>query len=209
MSALTEALDRLIEQHRRIGSPVDRFLRPGIDPGDARAGLAALGIAPRDDLVELYTWHDGCDEDAYRDAGAGVGYPRLFANVFFGPFAMAVDHHRENLEIDRNTVAMSGDPAAATWRINWFPPFSGGSPVYAVDCDESGPTPGAVYEVYWHPPIEEPVRPRFRDLTHLVQAVETRFHAGGYDWDRSTRILVARPEVLEPLYAREIAEARP
>jgi hypothetical protein len=208
MSELTDALERLVEEHHRIGSPLDRFLRPGIDAAAVRAGLTEIGVVPRDDLVELYAWHDGCDEGAYRDAGAGVGYPRLFANVFFGPFAMAVDHYRENLEIDRNIVATYGDPGAATWRLTWFPPFSGGSPVYAVECDGSASTAGAVYEVNWHPPIEDPIRPRFRDLTQLLRAVATRFQAGGYDWDRSTRILVARPEVLEPLYEREIAEAR-
>jgi hypothetical protein len=208
VSDLTDALDRLIDEHRRIGSPLDRFLRPGISPDDARASLAGLGLAPHEDLVELYAWHDGCDEDAYRDTGAGVGFPRLFANVFFGPVARAVVLYRESLEIDRNVVATYGDPDAATWRRTWFPPFSGGSPVYAVECDESAATAGAVYEVNWHPPLEDPIRPRFRDLTHLVESVERRFRAGGYWWDAEARFFKQRREVLEPLYEREMAEAR-
>src|SRR5262245_6372137 len=207
VSDLVAALDRLLEEHRRIGSPLERFLFPGVDPEAARATLRGLGLDPPAELVELYAWRDGGDEDAYRDSGAGVGYPRLFDNVFFGPLSRAVDTYREYLEIDRNVVATVGDPAAATWPVIWFPPFSGGTPVFAVDCT-GGATRGALYQVNWHPPIEEPVRRRFRDLAHLLESVVRRFQAGGYRWDASARFLVASREVIEELRDLEIAEAR-
>jgi hypothetical protein len=60
----------------------------------------------------------------------------------------------------------------------------------------------------WHPPIEEPIRPRFRSLTHLVQSVVRRFEADGYWWDTKVGFLMDRHEVLEPLYAQELLEAR-
>jgi hypothetical protein len=207
MSDLTDALDRLIDEHRRVGSPVAEFLRPGLDPGEGRSRLAQLGLDARDELVDLYAWRDGSDEDAYRSTGAGIGYPRFFADVFFGSLSLAINLYRESLEIDRNLVATVGDEDAAIWNPAWFPPFSGGTPVYAVDCGPSTPGAGLVYEVYWHPPNES-IQPRFRDLLHLVESVIRRFEAGGYAWDRERRFLVGRDEVLSPLYDREIEEAR-
>ena len=69
------------------------------------------------------------------------------------------------------------------------------------------PVRGMVFEPWWHPPIEEPTRPRFRSLTHLVQSVVRRFEADGYWWDRKVGFLMDRHDVLEPMYEQERLEA--
>jgi hypothetical protein len=82
-------IEALLEEHRRIGSPMPDFLRPGIDPQIVRDTLADLGMVATDELVELFAWHDGTDADAYRASGRGLGYPRFFGIAFFAPLEYA------------------------------------------------------------------------------------------------------------------------
>ena len=154
MSEVVEALDRLVSEHRRVGSPTPDFLLPGIDPDIIRTRLADLGMVAPVELVELFAWHNGSDEEAFRDSGAGMGYPRLFDDVFFGTLDEAGVLYEECLQIDRDVVATYGDPEAAIWRLTWFPPFSGGRPAYGVECDPTMRSAGMVFEPQWHPPVE-------------------------------------------------------
>ena len=206
MSELVDALERLMLEHRRIGSPVPDFLLPGLDPPAIRARIATLGLEAPDEAVELFAWHDGTDNDRYLSTGAGIGYARLFDDVFFGTLDEAIEYYGECLEIDRNVGSMYED-YEPTWRLSWFPPFSGGLPTYGIECDAASPVRGMLFAPEWHPPIEEPIRPRFRSLTHLVQSVVRRFEADGYWWDSKVGFLMDRHEVLEPLYEQERLEA--
>jgi hypothetical protein len=206
MSELVEALDRLVSEHRRIGSPMPDFLVPGIHPDDVRARLGDLGLKPPEEVVELFAWHNGSDDSAFLDSGAGLGYPRPFDDVFFGTLDEAIAFYGDCLKIDRNVVATYGDPAAAIWRLSWFPPFSGGLPSYGIECDPTVPSAGMVFEPQWHPPIEGSEHPRFRNLTHLVQSVVRRFEAGGYSWDRREGWLDENDKVLDRLRRLELEE---
>ena len=207
MSELTDALDRLMLEHRRIGSPVPDFLRPGSEPAKIRKRIAALGLEPPDDAIELFSWHDGSDNGRYVSSGAGVGYPRIFDDVFFGTIDEAVAYYRKCLQIDRDVAGVYADDADRIWQLSWFPPFSGGLPTYGIECDPASPARGRIFEPWWHPPIEDPIRPRFRNLTHLVESVVRRFEAGAYSWDEATRFLDSDFSVLDRLEQQERHEA--
>ena len=157
-------------------------------------------------MVALFAWHNGSDDLAFLDSGAGLGYPRLFDDVFFGTLDEAATFYRECLQIDRNVVETYGDPEAAIWRLSWFPPFSGGRPSYGIECDRAVPSAGMVFEPQWHPPVEGSELPRFRNLTHLVQSVVRRFEAAGYWWDREEGWLDENDKVLDRLRKVEIQE---
>lgn len=206
MSELVDALDRLMAEHRRIGSPVPDFLLPGIDPATIRARIATIGIDAPDEAVELFAWHDGVDNDRYVSTGAGIGYARLFDDVFFGTLDEVITYYGECLQIDRDVGAMYDD-YEPTWRLSWFPPFSGGLPTYGIESDPASPARGMVFEPWWHPPVEDPIRPRFRSLTHLVQSVVRRFEADGYWWDSDPGFLMNREAVIDPLIEQEKLEA--
>jgi hypothetical protein len=206
MSELVEALERLMLEHRRVGSPLADFLRPGLEPAAIREQIAPLGLEPPDEAVELFAWHDGTEHDRYVATRAGIGYGRLFDDVFFGTLGETIAYYENCLEIDRGT-AMFDEEAEPTWRLSWFPPFSAGLPTYGIECDAASPVRAMVFEPWWHPPFEEPIRPRFRSLTHLVQSVVRRFEADGYWWDRTDGFLMARDDVLEPLMEQERLEA--
>jgi hypothetical protein len=208
MTDLVDALEALLAEHRRIGSPLPRYLRPGAPAAEVRRTIeAAVGSDPPDDLVELFAWHDGTDHDAWRRDDVAAGFARLFGDTYFAPLDDAVASRAESLEIEA-TVARHADPGSTIpiWRTPWFPAFSQGWEDYAVDCGDAGR--GRVYAPSWQPPPDVGPGPRFRDLRHLVDSVVRRFRAGAYAWDPAARFLEERIVVLEPLYEREIAEAR-
>lgn len=126
--------------------------------------------------------------------------------MFFGTLDDAITYYGDCLQIDRNVASVYED-VEPTWRLSWFPPFSGGLPTYGIESDAASPARDMVFEPWWHPPIEEPIRPRFRSLTHLVQSVARRFEADGYWWDRKVGFLMTRDAVLEALFQRERLEA--
>jgi hypothetical protein len=206
MSELVDALERLMIEHRRVGSPLPDFLLPGLDSTAIRKRIAPLGLEPPDEAVELFAWHDGLDNKRYLSTGAGIGYGRLFDDVFFGTLDDAIEYYGKCLEIDRGT-AMFDEEAEPTWRLSWFPPFSAGLPTYGIECDAASPARGMIFEPWWHPPVEDPITPRFRSLTHLVQSVVRRFEADGYWWDPEPGFLMEREEVLDPLIEQERREA--
>jgi hypothetical protein len=209
VSKLTDALDELMAHHRRIGSPVPDYLRAGQPEDRVRAQIVAtVGADPPADLVDVFVWHDGIDNEAWERDDAATGFGRLFGDTHFAPLADAIREYRERIEGDE-TTALYSPPGTAiqTWRPTWFP-FCQGWDTYAVECDPDSPDRGRVYDPSWEPPADVYPAPRFRDLVHLVESAIRRFKAGGYSWDPTTRFLEERREVLEPLYKREIAEAR-
>lgn len=138
MSDRVDALDRLLSA---AAAEVERAIR------------RALGLPPPDDLVELFSWHDGVDNDRRVRDSAGTGFAR------------------------------------------------------SVECADTA-LRGRVYDVYWHPPIDDPKEPRFLSLTHLVRSVVRRFEANGYWWDNSLRFLQERNDVLENPCRLEQAEVQ-
>jgi len=72
-----------------------------------------------------------------------------------------------------------------------------------VELDPGSDAHGAVFDVVWHPPVDEAAAPRFASLLHLVESVIRRFEARGYEWNRSDRFLDEKERVLERLYALE------
>lgn len=199
-----------MSQHRRIGSPVPDYLRPG-QPADRvlEQIVAVVRVDAPADAIDLFSWHDGIDNESWERDDVGTGFARLFGDTHFAPLGDAVRHYRERIETDQITArySMPGD-AVQTWKPSWFPVFSEGWETYGIECDPGNPDRGRLYDPSWDPPASVGPGPRFRDMLHLVESAIRRFQAGGYVWDTATRFLEERGEVLEPLYEREIAEAR-
>jgi hypothetical protein len=209
MSLLTDALDELLAQHHRIGSPVPAYLRPGQPAEQVRKRIAAVvGVDPPLDVIELFTRHDGIDDERWEKDDVATCFARLFGDSHFAPLGDAVREYRERIETDRTTATYAPDGAALeTWKRSWFPVLCGGWDTYAIDCDPASPDRGRIFDPAWDPPVGVGAGPRFRDLLHLVRSAVRRFDAGGYTWD-TTRFLDEHPEILAPLDDREVAEAR-
>jgi hypothetical protein len=207
---LADSLDALMAQHRRIGSPVPAYLRPGLPTDDVHKQiLATVGVAPPGEVVDLFVWRDGIHDEAWERDDVATGFARLFGDAFFASLANAIRHYRERIEGDETTArySISGE-AFQTWKPSWFPVFSEGWETYGVECDPGSPDLGRVYDPAWEPPASVGPGPRFLNMLHLVESAIRRFEADGYWWDAESRFLEERREVLEPLFEREIGEAR-
>jgi hypothetical protein len=208
VSELSDALDALLAEHTRIGSPAPGYLRPGLPADDvARQIAASVGFDPPAELTDLYAWHDGFDNDAWRRDDVAAGFARLFDDTYFAPLADAVASRRESIQIDE-TTATYAEPGTApqSWKPSWFPAFCQGWDDYGVEC-QPGLAHGRIYAPSWQPPAEFGPGPRFRDLQHLLESVIKRFQAGGYRWDRGQRFLVAEWDVIDRLAEVEGSEA--
>jgi hypothetical protein len=210
MPELTDALEALMAQHRRIGSPVPDYLRSGQLAGTVNETIrATVGLDAPQDLLGLFAWRDGIDNETWERDDVATGFARLFGDTHFAPLADAIGEHRERIETDELVARYSTpDAALVTWKPSWFPAFCRGWDTYAVECDPTGTDLGRIYDPAWEPPIAIGPGPRFRDLLHLVESAVRRFESGGYWWNPADRFLEERADVLRPLYEREIAEAR-
>ena len=80
--AITELLDELRLAHLERGRDVDRHLKPGIPHAEVLERTAHLGLALPDDLLELYEWRDGQDEQqAEMDTDAFSFRDNVFADL--------------------------------------------------------------------------------------------------------------------------------
>ena len=60
---LTDSLEALLVEHDRIGSPLRSELKPGPDAETVRRAIAATGLSPHSELVELFSWRDVAGSD--------------------------------------------------------------------------------------------------------------------------------------------------
>ncbi len=94
--SLTQSLERLVDIFEHRGIPMRQHLRPGLTRVAVQAALSPLGLAPPEELYELYEWHDGIDV---------LNTPRrLFADHQFLPLDVAVQEYHDLLKYNSEIV---------------------------------------------------------------------------------------------------------
>jgi hypothetical protein len=193
---MKEDLENLLAAHDAAGSPLRSFLRPGLRREQTAARIAGLGLAPLDELLELYEWHDGIDQIAWEthvgraDAllvAPFTGFESLDASISTYRQAMASLAMLRGVEgYDRLA------PEDQLWRAEWFPVFGLGGHYHVVNC--GGVDPGRVVKVWLTPAARSPV---YRDLPTLIQTIADRLREGDYYWDPERQSLWLREGALE------------
>ena len=181
MSALTTALEGLLAEHDRIGSPVRRYLTKGRPEAEVRSRLQALGLDPADDLVAFYAWQDGIETDVWRrkhETGDLYLYP-----VYTSPSLIEAE---ELLRIGRLVSAEAFGtarrkrediPDVGYWAKSWFPLFIGDRTFVA---DSRGDRSSMVWGQASHP--DGPTMPLYRSIVELIDDIAGRFRRGAYTW---------------------------
>ncbi|HTX79225.1 MAG TPA: SMI1/KNR4 family protein [Longilinea sp.] len=59
MEELTQYLNQILDWHTKLGSPLAKYLLPGLSKSEIRKKVAALPFAMPDEFIELYTWRNG------------------------------------------------------------------------------------------------------------------------------------------------------
>lgn len=165
-------LEQLIDAEEASGSPIRRFLRPGIPEQLVRDRLEAIGLQAPAELVDLFAWHDGTDQRAWVDDGH-ESILELFPYADFVPLEAAISDYLDLKSSWQTTpwyedYAAGHDPGWGYWRTEWFPVFWSEKSRHAVDCLVATKSP--VWHVYFEPfPKTEPRHPSLSALvTDLV-----------------------------------------
>jgi hypothetical protein len=118
MPRLTDALVSLEREWRAQDMPIAQFLRPGLTAAAVTAALQDVGITPHQELMEWFSWHDGCS--TYAEAG----------------------FHSRLLTLDEAIVqyvshVLAGEGIDELYHPGWFPvvTFSTGS-LAVVNCND-------------------------------------------------------------------------
>lgn len=200
---LTEALDALVVEHDRIGSPLRSRLGPGVPRAKVEEALLGLGLSAPEELIELFAWHEIRDEPDDRS--------RI---EWFWPAAPltldeSVRTYRQVIRVGTGALTRAEfdelvrtvdprDSFTGFWRDDWLPFLYGSPEEYALECGSSGGE-AAVWRVSWHPDTGFPTMQLAPSLTAFVARVVELFRLGGYAWSAEYSSLVTVDEV----FARE------
>ena len=197
---LFDALEALVAEHDRVGSPLRDELRPGPVRGQVEDAVRGVGLDPPQELIDFFTWH----EVAARRGSLGR------TDWFWPAGALRLD---EAIETYRRSIAVGGaswaqvgdslgpEPPPATtftgfWRTDWFPVLAGSPETYAIECPGGdGSTPGALWRVNWHPDPEFQTARVASSLTEFIGRVVDLFRSGAYRWDAKHEAVITVDDV--------------
>ena len=174
--SVSEAIELLVAEHDRIGSPLRRYLHPGLAPSIVQKTLASLDLEPASALVELWSSYDGLDSELLNKE-----QPRtslfIAANLWWAKLSDSVSYYQLNLEQSALSAPfLDWD----TWLPEWFPLFSiGGSGWIAADLRTPGPH---LVSVSFLDPLGPPVAVELTVEGYLIALVE-QFREGHYIWE--------------------------
>jgi hypothetical protein len=89
--ALLQALDQLVDTLENKGISIRTYLQPGLPRSYIHSTLAAIGIRPPEELLELYEWHNGVIDE--------INTPvQLFGEHQFIPLEDGVEEYKEMIK---------------------------------------------------------------------------------------------------------------
>jgi hypothetical protein len=162
MSDPRPALEALLVELTRRGSPLGRYLRRGLQEDEVVSKMSVNGALPHADVVALYAWHDGFDR--FDVPVSPEGFVSLFpAHPEFNPLdetLQVFQQRRELAEAEATVPVRHADgswnktDAEQIWSRSWFPVFEGGgSELIFISNSES-----QAGSVWLHPVQDEPRR---------------------------------------------------
>jgi hypothetical protein len=188
MTEVSDRFDALIDALTHVGSPIGRFLRPGLPAGALNDALASLQLAPPSELIDWFGLQDGPDDDGYQQAEPG-GSP---LEVFPGVRPLSLDEAVALCLDMRRSVEELGEDAEQFWRSDWFPIAYGPGSTFAVPCPANTTNdPAAVWRSLSHPGPSETGRVT-ASLADLIGRWTAEIRAGNVYWDAAFRSLEPR-----------------
>jgi hypothetical protein len=192
MSELSDAFAELLEAHRRLGSPVPDYVRPGHKRTEVRAAIGAIGLEPSDEVVEYFTLQDGLDAQAwFKTVPADGRHGFLWlCPPFDSPSLQELEPGYHQLrDFSTDIYGPDGRPKAdipqvGYWARTWLP-ILGEQYTYAADC--RGGSTSVVWGRPTHP--ERSTQVMYPSVSRLVADAAQRLRSGmivwteqGFDW---------------------------
>jgi cell wall assembly regulator SMI1 len=152
---VSEAGDRILEHHRRLGTRLPSLLRPGLSDLEIGRQAQAAGLRLPSDVHDLFGWRDGTDATS-----ASLGEMTFF--------------HRHHLLSLEDAVSLRSSLRALR-PPSWLPIASDGAGTsYLVDCQAS-PAPVLMDD----PELGYMGTPIFESVSVFFAAIEACFSRGG------------------------------
>jgi hypothetical protein len=175
VSDVAAAVDALLHELTRRGSPLTTHLNPGLPVDEIVRVMREIGAQPDADVVQLYSWRNGFDRFQVPHSDNGIA-SLVPSHQEFNQLNEAADLFTQRRKLaEGEAVYMNPDDI---WAREWFPVFEApGSEVIFVN---NGPNdPGSVW---LHPLSDEPQR-LFDSLAHAFDAVRTALSVGFLELD--------------------------
>src|SRR6266851_281336 len=186
MSDPRPALDALLDELTRRGSPLSAHLRPGLPDQQVAARMSAAGARAHADVVSLYAWHDGFDRFSVPIGPDGMA--SLFpSHPEFNPLEEMLTvfaQWRDRADAEATVPVRQPDGSwdqpdpEKVWSRLWFPVFEGGgSEVIFISKDDADP--GSV----WRHPIQDAPRRLYNTLGEAADAIRQALIDGRLEID--------------------------
>lgn len=140
---VTDALQALEQEWRRLGAPTEQALAPGVPEREVRRRLEGQLHSVTPELVAWFGWHDGCLYSAWQAAPLGLQLLSLDEAL---------------ISRQQQLTVQPGDPVSPgpTWNPGWLPITDApSSAMYALDTD----TQQLLFVDWWSAEFAEPVAP--------------------------------------------------
>jgi hypothetical protein len=159
--ALAQSLEVLIDILEDRGHSIRSRLQPGLPRVDIQAALSPLGLKPPEELIELYEWHNGVDDEI-------TVAIQLFGEHQFISLDYAIEEYRE-------MIKHYSSKSIAVTQCFPFSRFQGD--VCAIYCDD------AVVEGLLHPVINiyHGIYIQYENIEGMAQTAIEWFASGIYD----------------------------
>lgn len=181
MSDPRPALEALLAELTRRGSPLADHMRAGLPVHDVVSRMSEAGARPHADVVSLYAWHDGFDRFQIPTSPNGM-VALLPSHREFNALDETLEvfaQWREMAEADATAQVRQADGSwrkpdpERVWSRSWFPTFQGGgSEVIFISNEEADA--GSV----WLHPVQDAPRRLYDSLGDAVDAVRMALTAG-------------------------------
>jgi hypothetical protein len=203
---LQAVLASLEERLRAYGAPIIDAFRPGADAPYVKEALVREGLAPHEDVLAWFGWHDGAlERPAELDASGKIIKAYGADTTLVGPWWMftlaeAMENRRMHLELIRENYSDRGDEYLL--RRSWLPVATSlGAGELCVETDASGHAPLYVLE---QETLREGPRELFASLVEFARAMTRALDEGlviphPYDSRAAMVDFAALPDELRPL----------
>lgn len=182
---LTDELVLLERRLRTAGARITSFLGPPLPRATVEAGLVEIGLAPGEEVIAWYGWHNGlvgysADEPARTEDLVPDGQLRSFEEM--------CSRYVELRETARIIVETAPAPYPLSiddfWEPNWFPVLRlFGKGYLAAECDERNLAVSRVHVVWNDDTPDERQPPAFRSLAEFVHWYDQALSGGRYHVD--------------------------
>jgi hypothetical protein len=122
---LVDQLEGLRAQWVRLGAPIERLLRPGLEEAEMDSMAAAHNLRLPPELRIWWNWHDGTADGPDEERSIGPG------SYVFLSLAEALEAYEQNRQIHHPEPDM-GD---MFWHDSWLPFMNQQAQRLYVDCD--------------------------------------------------------------------------